>query len=256
LKRVFWPYFSFAALVISEVTALIGCNKPSDNAAFWWNWWVYALSASGALFAGVVAVFIDKLRAWASPPHLELRIRQARGNPGLQREVIEAFATDGRIVLSAPFNQPGNPSRWYHLRVWNRNRGVTTVHGVSVLLTEIWEERNGKPDKIWEEEVAMVWRHHPEAERTIGAPADADLCWTQRGQKFVRIETRSTPNSMPRDLLPNKTYIAVFRARGYEADSERFCVEIWWDGKFDEDEVRMAEHLKVRPARDPGPGSE
>jgi hypothetical protein len=235
-------YLAFFALVVCVASDLHGCEKPDDAAAFWWTWWVYVLSAVGSLAAVVVALFIDQLRPWASPPLLELRIRQERGNPAVHRVQPQG---------------PGMPGRWYHLQIWNRNRRVATVHGVRIMLTEIWkaEQQAGKLVKIWDEEVAMVWPRFDGDERTIGAQADCDLCSVVRGRPVVVLETKGFPFSMPRELASNTSHVAVFRARGDEVDSARFCVEITWDGVFSEDEARMAEHLKVRPADDPAPKS-
>ncbi len=56
---------------------------------------------------------------------------------------------------------------------------------------------------------------------------------------------------MPIHLRRDAPLIVVCVARGNEVDSKRFAVEITWDGKFDEDEATMAEHLRVRPTKDP-----
>jgi hypothetical protein len=103
---------------------------------------------------------------------------------------------------------------------------------------------------IWDEEVPMVWTHYEGSERTIGAPADADLCHVMRGERAVHLATRINPFSMPNALAAG-THVVVFLARGQEADSARLCVELTWDGLFDEDEAKMAQHLRVRPTADP-----
>ncbi len=253
MGRHFWPYLAFAALFVGEASALRGCTKPDDGPGFWWNWWIYATAAFGAVFAGGVAMFIDRLRPLLSPPRLEIRIRQARGHAGINRVEGPAAGAPGMppVRISQDY-----PSRWYHLRVWNGNRRVATVHGVRVMLTEIWAELSGRLEKIWDEEVTMMWQHYPGEERTVGALVDADLCFVVQGLQFVRLNTRVDVFSLPRDVPPKTSRVVVFRARGYEVDSERLCVEIWWDGQFDEDEARMAEHLKVRPTDDPAPQSE
>lgn len=170
-------------------------------------------------------------------PQLGLRIRQERGNPGIHRS-----------------SHPGGPtfrSRWYHLRVWNNNRSASIAHGARVLLSEIWEKRDGRLERIWEEEVPMKWTHHEGAERTIGAPADADLCWLMQGESVVRLATRATPFSMPTEIPPRAARVLVFCVRAHEIDSDRFSVEVSWDGLFSESEAEMAQHLIVRPTSDP-----
>jgi hypothetical protein len=124
---------------------------------------------------------------------------------------------------------------------------------VRVLLKEVWEARDGQPVRVWNEELPMVWSHFEETERTIGADADADFCFLIRGSEVVQLSVRKPPISLPRNLKPNISYVVVFVASGHEVDSERFCVSIRWDAGWDDDEVKMAEHLQVRPTTDPVP---
>ena len=248
IKRIA-AIFAFVTLALVLAGATHGCDKPSDGAAFWWTWWIYFAAAAGTFSAAAVALFIDKWRPEISPPRLEIRIRQVRGHPGIQRSIEPLATRPGQAIIGGPI-----PSRWYHLRVRNGNRRVATVHGVRVVLCEIWEWREEQAwSKIWDEEVPMHWMHKEGTERTVGAHADADFCWAMSGEDCVHLETRIAPFSMQRDIPVNKRTCVVMRARGNEVDSERLCVEIFWDGKFDQDEARMAEHFRVRPISDPSP---
>ena len=97
----------------------------------------------------------------------------------------------------------------------------------------------------------MVWTRYDHTERTIGAEVDADLCSLTRGDEAVVVQAHRPPFAMPGKVRKDETIIACFQARGHEVDSERFCVEISWKGGWEDNEVKLADNLKVHPVRDP-----
>ena len=143
--------------------------NPGASSDFWWNWGVNAAVAIGTIAAALVALFGQIFRSKFWPPQLSLRLISL---DGVKTPVVVTWAEDNEI------RQRSEEARYYHLRVANSRRWSPANH-VQVILLQV--EEPGPTDTLqvtWTGAMPLRWQHQElfPASRTIGAPADVDLC--------------------------------------------------------------------------------
>jgi len=210
---------------------------PQTCAEFWWNWWVNAGVAFATLAAVLVALFGQAFRAKFFPPILTMRLLSADGEKTIARL---AWQEDGQI------NERMEDCRYYHLRVSNARRW-SPANQVQVVLLQVEEPGpNGDLRIMWTGAVPLGWRHQqlfPSA-RTIGAPADVDLCSVVKG-KWIQIHPLVTPFNLEVQKHQACAFVLHVQAQGSEADSPVNRVKIAWDGKWHDGAREMQGHLAI-----------
>lgn len=58
-----------------------------------------------------------------------------------------------------------------------------------------------------------------------------------------------TPNNFPGTLDANQKMLLEIKALADDAESPSVCIEISWDGKWEDDSRKMAEHLVVKEVK-------
>jgi hypothetical protein len=119
-----------------------------------------------------------------------------------------------------------------------------------VFLLRIEEEGpDGKLQPTWSGDVPIRWRHQEifPLERTVGAPADCDLCSVVKYEIDRRLYIH--PLIVPLNLRVERTgrqkFEMIVQARANEGVSPITRVQISWDGDWADGEVEMGKHFKV-----------
>lgn len=192
--------------------------------------WVGAIATSLAVF---LALFKDVILRFFFAPKLKLTLEKPEGEKS--RAKVQS-------------NGQETPARYYHLKVSNSRRGVSSAQDVQVYLTRL--EQPGGPDKRlqvrWEGNTPMRWRDqeiHP-LRRKIGAAFDCDLCMVTNSG-YAQILPLIAPLYLPTQLSPNTEFVLSLQARSVEIDSAPLRVRIWWDGKWEDGDKEMANHFIV-----------
>ena len=206
---------------------------------FWWNWWINFAVASGTFVAALVALFGQAFRAKFFPPKLSLQILNPDGEHA--KELL-------RAEIGGESRERFEAARYYHVRVTNSRRWSPATQ-LQVILLQI--EEPGSNDQLhvsWLGAVPLGWRHQelfPPA-RTIGAPADVDLCSVVKG-KWLRLHPLVQPFNLEAVKRSAATLVVLLQARASEADSPVLRVKIAWDGKWHDGAKQMRHHLTVEP---------
>jgi len=207
---------------------------------FWWNWAIQVVAATGTLLAVLVALFGEKMKAALFKPRLELSLVAARG----ESTIATLIAPDGTTRSES--------TRMYHLRVRNAVTWPAATQ-VQVLLVRLEEfGPDGLPQVKWTGDVPMRWRHQEiyPLLRTIGAQADCDLLSLVKS-KWLELCPVIVPNNLPTRFSEKADLIVSLQARSTEVSSPVLSVRVSWDGKWNDGEIEMTQHLKVRPIDDP-----
>jgi hypothetical protein len=198
---------------------------------FWWNWWINFAVALATFAAAIVALFGEWLRSKMFPARLKLSLLNANGEKG-------------RIA----HGDRQENARFYHVRVENTNRFVSTAKDVQVFLIRI--EEPGPDDElqiVWSGEIPMRWRNQEVSALTkaIGHATDCDLCSVGEN-RWLSLSPLIVPLSMnARREGPCKMVVSL-QARSQQADSPALRVQIAWDGAWDLGDNEMRRHLTVR----------
>jgi hypothetical protein len=93
----------------------------------------------------------------------------------------------------------------------------------------------------------MQWRHHEVAPltRTIGHDADCDLCCVGK-EKWLSLEPLIVPLNLNVRRQERCRIVASFQAESTQADSPILGIEVFWDGDWEDGDVEMQRHLRMR----------
>jgi len=189
---------------------------------FWWNWYVLLAGAAANFLVALVALFGERLWKRAFPPKLKIKLLEKYGE-----KTVAVGERNGQEIR--------NDVRFFHLQVWNERRRLSPARNAQVFLTHIEEQGpDGRYQVAWTGNVAMRWRDQEivPVTQTIGAHKDADFF-------MIGEQTR---------LLSLMPLIAQFQVRSNEADSETFRVKVAWDGRWEDGDLEMHHHLRVKEA--------
>jgi hypothetical protein len=208
---------------------------------FWWTWAAEAATAIGTIGAVIVALFGGWLRAHLAAPRLKIGLGQNGTNGIYVRTLIP------------PEEKPIETfSRWYHLRVENERRW-SPAKDVRLLLLRL-EQRDAAEEyrTTWAGELPLRWSNQQitPLTPTIGPGYDCDLCSVLKhpsGRHVLSLYPLIQPFNLPSSWQDEVRFILTLQARGIDAYSEVFRVEIAWNGKWADDTIEMAKHLVVRP---------
>jgi hypothetical protein len=165
--------------------------------------WATAAGAAGAFAAVIVALFGRQIRAWLTPPRLDLRVENEAG--------VRAGDTS-----------------WYHLRVSNPRRW-SPVTAVRVFLLKIEMDGLAAP---WVDEVPLRWRFEkPGGEYLdVGFARDCDLCAVDDCKLTLQPAIEwGLPDDLESFHRPVRMTLTL-QARGLEADSAELRLLLDWDG--------------------------
>jgi hypothetical protein len=155
------------------------------------------------------------------------------------------------VVLNAPDGTTRETvGRWYHLRVTNERRGWSPATQVQVFLLRVEEPDAAGEYKItWVGEIPMRWRHQEASPltRTIGYPADCDLCSVVK-EKWIELHPLVVPLALNAKRREACNLVVTLQARGLETDSNLVRVKIAWDGQWADDAEEMARHMTIATA--------
>jgi hypothetical protein len=205
-----------------------------------WQFWgdsLLKISGSLGLVAVLVAVYGDKWRYKLSPPRLSLELSSRNGMAGSIRDP----ANNMRYLTSA---------LWFHMRVTNQTRWKR-VEGVHIILRSIEPTKGNKPFETMWCNAALGWRHDPNpAPKTVGAPAECDLCYILKDPLEVRFSPILKGQAPERFTEPFHI-ICALQASGIEADSQTRQISICWDGQWSDDpQVLAQQHLVIEDITD------
>lgn len=214
-------------------------NTMSTKEEFWWNWWVTFGSAFATFAAVFVALFGEWIRAHLFSPKLELELKSLFGEK--TTVILQWQDKNGET------HQDPEDARYYHVKVTNHSRWPNATQ-VQVYLTRVEEPGPDRNLQItWAGEIPIHWRHqaiHP-LSRTIGHAIDCDLCSVVK-EKWVQLHPLIVPNNLEVIRRNPTTMVVSLQARSNEGDSKITKFEISWDGKWDDGDKEMTQHLIVK----------
>src|SRR5262245_31382893 len=196
-----------------------GMNMPLWQ--FWTNFAVKTLGTLATFLAVLVALFGSRWRYRMIPPRLKIVLSSTEGMGG------EVFDLD-RVTNQA---RHLTNAVWFHIQVDNETRD-TPVSGVHIFLLSIEApDASGTFKPVWEGNAPLGWRHDKNPQpKTIGYGAECDLCHVLKQPPMVRLSPIN-PGQVPDTITGPCKLILTLQARGVEAESNRYRVEISWDGQ-------------------------
>jgi hypothetical protein len=219
--------------------ALGACDAPTEDAQFWWDWWVEAATALATFLAVLAALFIDWFRYVFFPPQLDLSLVDPRGSIPLN------FSYQSGLQ---------SVSRWYHVQVENRRRWSRATD-TQVCLIGV-EEPNAARQFILRQTGAIPLNLRNEGPvrpgRVIGPKVEWDLCCVNRdspppgGGPLFALQTAFEPPGVLRVRQGPFEMILHLQAQSIEMNSEVIRIRINWSGQWDHDTDKMAEHLVIK----------
>ncbi len=224
---------------------LASCEAPSVPHQFWWNWWVNAAVATATFLAVLAALggplLTEFLRSRWLPPMLRLNLLSAEGEKGKNRYDLQ----DGK-------GERVEARRFYHVRVSNGRRLLSPGENVQVSLLRLEEPGPGGSLQVtWAGDIPMTWRNQQLSPltRTIGHDYDCDLCSVGKEQG-LSLALLIFPYNLNAHRKEACTIIVSLQARGTRTDSPICRIEIAWDGKWDDGDSEMKQHLVVKQLAD------
>jgi hypothetical protein len=213
----------------------------SSDQQFWLTFVVNAAVAFATFLAAMVALFGSQFWTWAFPPVLKMKRVEDYGE-----KTIATYAVSENVGAD-------DEVRFFHLRVWNERRWAT-AHQVQVFLTALEQlGPNGQWHVIWTGNVPMRWRDQEvnPFRMNIGTPIDCDFCMVSKSRRFIQLMPLIAPNNLKVHWEGECRFLARLQARSTEKDSAEYNVEVSWDGKWEDGDLEMRNHLTV-DLRQPG----
>ena len=193
--------------------------------------------AAGTILAVLVALFGEQLKAKFLPPKLRINLRDQRG----EKTILARSSPSGTV-------EHLDDVRYFHVRISNQRR-TSPAHGVQVYLTTIQEPKlNGYFQTVWVGEVPLQWRDQQvnTITQTIGADKDCDFCMVRKEERTLYLLPLVVPNNLNARRKGACSFVASLQARSNEADSETVHIEVKWDGRWEDNDIEMQQHLVVR----------
>jgi hypothetical protein len=216
----------------------------TDDYKFWLDLLINVLIAAGTVGAVLVALFGERLKAAMFRPKLQLSIPRPQGvaTPVSVAHTSETMETKTRI----------EKGRYYHVEVRNLSRWPNATQ-VQICVTHIEERRaDGNFEVEWSGEVPLRWMHqeiHP-LSREVGRPATCDLCDVVR-DKWIELLPMIKPFNLKsrrskEDSPDSRDFVVTLQARSAEGFSPPLRVRISWDGEWEDGDVEMQRHVKIK----------
>ena len=195
---------------------------------FWTQTAIQIASVLATLILAGLAVWGTSIRSKFVGPKLKLKLFDPKGE---------------RIDLT-----DGSQARYYHLRVINERRSAQ-ANNVRVVLTKVMRPAaDGTiPSYSLTGPVQLVWQHGHSMPQypTIGPSINCDLGSLVNGKGF-QLCTMFVPNNLDPVVLGNQKIKIEAIAISDETESDPLCIEIAWDGTWEEDSNEMLKHMVVK----------
>ncbi|MEX0810279.1 MAG: hypothetical protein WD044_16255 [Dongiaceae bacterium] len=209
------------------------------DSQFWLQFGTQAVLAIATIVVAVVAVFGERIRARIYPPMLNLKLLDAKGS------------LSPTYLTSPDGSTRTEDSRWYHVEVRN-DRRWSPARQVQVNLVRVEEpDASGVFQITWRGALPFRWRYqeiHP-ISRTLGAPADCDLCCVVK-EKWFELSSLIDVTSLKSRREQPFRMIVTLRAQSIEVDSKFLRLEIVWNGLWSDDSATMARNLVIKAKPD------
>ncbi len=229
------------AILIHSAAFAAETSADSTDSRFWWEWGVNFFVAIATFGAALVALFGQAFRAKFFPPKLRIELGDANG--------------DRMPILLQWYDEHGErqerkeDGRFYMLRVWNDRRWspATQVH-VSLLSIDALDA-SGRFTPVWAGDIPLRWKHHDffPAQRTIGAPIEAELCNVIKG-KGLALNPMINPTNLQPIYKGRTDLILTVRAHSNECDTPVLRLRVVWDGEWHDGAHEMQRHMSVSVA--------
>jgi len=180
------------------------------------------------LLLGAIAIWGDWIKAKLFAPRLTVEILNEKG---------EATKFSDGVM-----------SRHYHLVIKN-HRKSSPAHNVRVLMIgfarPIADGRYGNSPLSGG--LQLVWQFKDSIPQfpVIGSPLICDLGNVRQDGTFT-LTTMFRPVYLDTNINKNQKAKVTVQAVSDEGESEPLAIEIAWDGIWEEDTARMAEHLVIK----------
>ena len=194
------------------------------------------------LFVAIGTIAVAILAIWGD------RIRYVIGlRPKLDLTLIDPEGEFVNIGISVDGST--TPARYYHLKVSNKNRWSpatnvrVVITGIAIPAADGQYVSQGLTGPL-----QLTWRFdkfHPAMYSTVGSDDICDLGGIKQGEKFS-LTPYIFPNNFQGHLEANRRMLIEVKAIADNAESRTVCIEISWDGKWEDDTKKMAEHLVVK----------
>lgn len=217
----------------------------TEDAKYWLDFSVRAVSAVGTLMAVLVALFGDRIRAFLIPPKLRL-------------ELVSAIGNKTQVTMTSDTGTREELGRYYHVRLTNDARWPRATQAQIFLVRLEEPGPDGVPQVRWSGEIPLQWQWAQihEQQRIVGRPAVADLCRVIRG-KWLDVMTLVYPSDLEKYRLRREgkpvDMTLVLQARSTEGDSPIVSYRVTWDGQWEDGDAEMARHLIIRLVEPPAP---
>jgi len=214
---------------------------PSQGTQFWMTWLVRLAGTIGTLLAVTVALFKDRIIAWLLPVQLQLELVSPVGVKGTMGGKSDGTSTTEELA------------RYYNMRLTNRRSRRVATQSLIYLIQIQEPGPDGDLQVRWSGDVPLKWQWHNVLPvlRTVGPDAIADLCYIVKG-KWLDFQTLVHPSSLkPYRERREGTLVDLtitLQARAVEGSSLPTSFRITWDGRWEDGDTEMSQHLKIRPA--------
>lgn len=210
-----------------------------SEAQFWWNWWVNFGVAAGTFLLATIAIFGGQIRALIYAPKLDIGLLNRTGE---KTKVDLAWWDDGDHKTRK------EDARYYHLTVLNKRRWPSVATQVQVYLLEVQEPGADEQfHSTWTGAVPFRWRHQEiqPTTRTIGHPADCDLCSVVK-DNWLTLQLLTVPYNLEAKRQGPVRLRLRIRARAIEVDSPDCWVEISWNGEWVDGSDEMSKNFVAK----------
>lgn len=224
-----------AVAILALLVAFVVWHDSIKFLAPWGPW-------LGALATFLAALIALRLHTRFFPPKLELALLSEDGEA---TDVTIATRDEQGVVTSY---RPER-ARYYHVRLTNMRPWFVATETSVVLLSVDTPDASGTFTQAWAGALPVVAKYyHVHPTRTLGAaPQDFDLCSVVRN-KWVELHVTIVTNNFPQRHRQGEhvKLRLTLQARSMEALSPPFVFDVAWDGKWEEDTVKMRKHMVVR----------
>jgi hypothetical protein len=190
--------------------------------------------AIGTVAVAILAIWGDKIKLKLGlGPKLKLSLADPNG------EFINITSDDGATI----------PCRYYHLRVSNTNRWSPATN-VRVVITGISNPAadNRYVSQPMDAPLHLMWSLSAFLDTTVGPDRFCNLGYLVKGEKFY-LTPYVYPNDFPDTLGPNQKMMIETKVIADNAQSQPIIIEVSWDGGWEEDTMKMANHLVVKEVK-------